>query len=297
MNIKDLKYFHQLVKNKNFSQTADYFGVSQPAITLAIKRVEIQFGSKLFIRDRSHHELQVTTGGYQLDQHIEQILNELMLAQKELERADGEKILFGLPPIIGTYYFPALTPQLLHQGLMDTLETFETGSQDMLQLLQKGELDLALIGSLTSIANHQIKAILLKSAAFKIIVSSKNPLADQKQIFFKQLKDQSFITLNEGFVHANAFKLMCERNDFKPKIIYQTDDVHILKALVKENVGIAFLTDLAVPETEGLTKIDLLDAQQPSFLVSVAYRANYLLNPKQRKLMKVLLADLPTKFL
>uniref|UniRef100_UPI00054DBFA5 LysR substrate-binding domain-containing protein n=1 Tax=Liquorilactobacillus vini TaxID=238015 RepID=UPI00054DBFA5 len=165
------------------------------------------------------------------------------------------------------------------------------------QLLQKGELDSALIGSLTSIANHQIKAILLKSAAFKIIVSSKNPLADQKQIFFKQLKDQSFITLNEGFVHANAFKLMCERNDFKPKIIYQTDDVHILKALVKENVGIAFLTDLAVPETEGLTKIDLLDVQQPSFLVSVAYRANYLLNPKQRKLMKVLLADLPTKFL
>ncbi|WP_281164485.1 LysR family transcriptional regulator [Liquorilactobacillus sicerae] len=293
MNIRDLKYFHQLVKNKNFSQTADYFGVSQPAITLAIKRVETQFGSKLFVRDRSHHELQVTSGGYQLDQHIEQILTELMLAQKELKRTDSEKILFGLPPIIGTYYFPALTPQLLQQGLMDSLETFEAGSQDMLQLLQKGELDLALIGSLAPIANHQIKATLFKSAAFKIVVSSKNPLANQKQILFKQLKDQPFITLNEGFVHANAFKLMCEQNDFKPKIVYQTNDVHILKALVKENVGIAFLTDLAVPTTDGLTKLDLLDDQQPRFLISVAYRANYFLKPKQKKLVETLLRNSP----
>ncbi|MFT9267887.1 MAG: LysR family transcriptional regulator [Liquorilactobacillus nagelii] len=288
MNIKDLKYFHQLIKDKNFSKVAAHFSVSQPTITLAIKRIEKKFDSRLFIRDQSHHELQVTASGYQLDEHIQQVLNEMATAQKELQRINSTKILFGLPPIIGTYYFPAVTPALLRQGLMKNLETFETGSKDMLQLLIKGSLDLALIASMQPIEQHQIMAQVFKSYDFKIIVSPKHHLAQQPKIAFKDLKKESFIVLNEGFIHNTAFKRLCRQHDFQPNVVYQTSDVHVLKAMVKENIGIAFLTEIAVPANEELVSLALADPQQPHFLISLAYRKNYHLGEIQQKLIKIL---------
>ncbi|KRM06419.1 LysR family transcriptional regulator [Liquorilactobacillus ghanensis DSM 18630] len=295
MNIKDLKYFHQLVKYKNFSKVAADFSVSQPTITMAIKRIEKQFNSRLFIRDQSHHELQVTASGYQLDEHVQQVLNELATAQKELKRINSTKVLFGLPPIIGTYYFPSITPALLRQGLMKHLETFETGSKDMLQLLLKGSLDLALIASLQPIEQHQITAQLFRNYNFKIIVSPQHPLARQKEVSFKDLVAEHFIVLDEGFIHNTAFKQFCQQYDFKPNIVYQTSDVHVLKAMVKENVGIAFLTEIAVPANEELVSLALTDPQQPHFLISLAYRKNYRLGSIQQQLITTLVEEAQNK--
>lgn len=52
MNTKDLKYFHSLVKNKNFSTVAEEFNVSQPTISMAIRRLEDTFQTTLFTRDQ-----------------------------------------------------------------------------------------------------------------------------------------------------------------------------------------------------------------------------------------------------
>ena len=82
MNIRDFEYFHQLVKEKNFSKVAQIFSVSQPTVTLAIKRLEEEFETTFFIRDRSHKELLVTPSGYQFDAHLKVILNELAIAKK-----------------------------------------------------------------------------------------------------------------------------------------------------------------------------------------------------------------------
>ncbi|MCG4841018.1 LysR substrate-binding domain-containing protein, partial [[Ruminococcus] torques] len=76
------------------------------------------------------------------------IIEELEIAKKELARAKQERISFGLPPIIGSWYFPRFTPALLQAGLLNQLEVVDHGSASLLQLLAKGELDLALLGSL-----------------------------------------------------------------------------------------------------------------------------------------------------
>ena len=107
MNIKELYYYHDLVRTKNFSQVAADFNISQPTVTMAIKRLEESFGTTFFMRDRSHHQLTVTSTGLQFDQHVQRIIEELEIAQKELARAKQERISFGLPPIIGSWYFPA----------------------------------------------------------------------------------------------------------------------------------------------------------------------------------------------
>lgn len=173
MNIKELYYYHDLVRTKNFSQVAADFNISQPTVTMAIKRLEESFGTTFFMRDRSHHQLTVTSTGLQFDQHVQRIIEELEIAQKELTRAKQERISFGLPPIIGSWYFPRFTPALLQAGLLNRLEVVDHGSASLLQLLAKGELDLALLGSLQPFQQPSLRALIrhrLKLLWLKIIL-------------------------------------------------------------------------------------------------------------------------------
>lgn len=289
MNIKELYYYHDLVRTKNFSQVAADFNISQPTVTMAIKRLEESFGTTFFMRDRSHHQLTVTSTGLQFDQHVQLIIEELEIAQKELTRAKQELISFGLPPIIGSWYFPRFTPALLQAGLLNRLEVVDHGSASLLQLLAKGELDLALLGSLQPFQQPSLRACVIDKAPIKIIVAKDHPLAAFKDgVSFAQAAQYPFITLDDEYVHAQAFRQAARLARVRPKIVFKTSDVQILKALVDNHSGISFLTDLALDGNDGLAALPLTDGSQPEFIISLAARANRLLTPNAQRLWSIL---------
>ena len=281
MNIKELYYYHDLVRTKNFSQVAADFNISQPTVTMAIKRLEESFGTTFFMRDRSHHQLTVTSTGLQFDQHVQRIIEELEIAQKELARAKQERISFGLPPIIGSWYFPRFTPALLQAGLLNQLEVVDHGSASLLQLLAKGELDLALLGSLQPFQQPSLRARVIDKAPIRIIVAKDG-------VSFAQAAQYPFITLDDEYVHAQAFRQAARLARVRPKIVFKTSDVQILKALVANNSGISFLTDLALDDNDGLAALPLTDGSQPEFIISLAARANRLLTPNAQRLWSIL---------
>lgn len=226
MNIKELYYYHDLVRTKNFSQVASDFNISQPTVTMAIKRLEESFGTTFFMRDRSHHQLMVTNTGLQFDQHVQRIIEELEIAKKELTRAKQERISFGLPPIIGSWYFPRFTPALLQAGLLNQLEVVDHGSASLLQLLAKGELDLALLGSLQPFQQPSLRARVIDKAPIRIIVAKDHPLAAFKDgVSFAQAAQYPFITLDDEYVHAQAFRQAARLARVRPKIVFKTSDV------------------------------------------------------------------------
>lgn len=289
MNIKELYYYHDLVRTKNFSQVAADFNISQPTVTMAIKRLEESFGTTFFMRDRSHHQLTVTNTGLQFDQHVQRIIEELEIAKKELTRAKQERISFGLPPIIGSWYFPRFTPALLQAGLLNQLEVVDHGSASLLQLLAKGELDLALLGSLQPFQQPSLRARVIDKAPIRIIVAKDHPLAAFKDgVSFAQAAQYPFITLDDEYVHAQAFRQAARLARVRPKIVFKTSDVQILKALVANHSGISFLTDLALDANDGLAALPLTDGSQPEFIISLAARANRLLTPNAQRLWSIL---------
>lgn len=289
MNIKELYYYHDLVRTKNFSQVALDFNISQPTVTMAIKRLEESFGTTFFMRDRSHHQLTVTNTGLQFDQHVQRIIEELEIAQKELARAKQERISFGLPPIIGSWYFPRFTPALLQAGLLNQLEVVDHGSASLLQLLAKGELDLALLGSLQPFQQPSLRACVIDKAPIRIIVAKDHPLAAfEDGVSFAQAAQYPFITLDDEYVHAQAFRQAARLARVRPKIVFKTSDVQILKALVANHSGISFLTDLALDDNDGLAALPLTDGSQPEFIISLAARANRLLTPNAQRLWSIL---------
>ncbi|MGX5377708.1 LysR family transcriptional regulator [Ligilactobacillus sp. LYQ135] len=288
MNIKDLKYFNALIESKNFSLVAQKFSVSQPTITMAIKRLEQEFNTKFFIRDQSHKELLITEAGHQFYAHSSQIIKELEIANKEIQHANLHKITFGLPPIIGTYYFPKATPALLRHNLLNKLNIISRGSKFCHQMLLNGDLDLALLGTLNQIKHPGIVAELFGTSSFKIIVSKTHPWAHKKMVSLSELKNQPFIIQNESYIHNQALTKIAQMGHFHPNVIVQTDNINILKALVSENVGIGLLADIAIVPTEQLHSISINATEFPTFNMSIVYRTNHVLTPNQKELLSIL---------
>lgn len=288
MNIQDLKYYHELVNLKSYTKTAQVFNVSQPTITAAIKRLENNFNAKFLIRDQSHKSIIVTKLGLQFNAHVEAILNELELVKEEINQENGSSISFGLPPIIGRNYFPKLVPQLLKKDILTHLEVIEKGSSDLLRMLNKGEINFALLGLTNIDLNHNIEFKLLKKYTMNIIVGSNHPLAVKDNIYFKEIAPYPFIGLNNDYIHTQTIKNLTLKNKINLNIIYHSPDVRVVKSLVSQNLGVSYLTALAINKADKLKAIHLLDENQPSFNLVAATRKNYLMTDLENKFWNIL---------
>lgn len=286
MNFRDLEYFVQLVKDRNYTKTAQTFNISQPTITYAIKRLENELKVQLFIRDQSHHQLDLTVAGQEFNEHAQNILQELATARADLLALSQQKIRFGLPPIIGTYYFPQLAKALIRENIMPHLQTIEGGSATLQAKLSTGELDVTLLGAISPLEINNIKTLPLARTDFKVIVSPDHPLRNKQSINFAALKKESFIALKEGFVHPAAFRQLTTANHFQPQIVYTTPDINVLKGMVHENVGISLLSELALTNEQEVHAIALADHDQPHFDIVLAYRPQA--NPLLKQIINVL---------
>jgi len=287
MNTRDLQYFAQLAESKNFSQVAREFGVTQPTITMALKRLETHFNVQLMLRDQSHQELQLTPAGEQLYRHAQVINQELVLAAQEVT---GTAIRFGLPPIIGNYYFPQMASELVRTGLMDRLDTKEAGSADLLQEIRTGHLDIALLGSSGPLVEEGLEVFPVTQSPFSIVLPPDHPLTQQPELSFNQLGNEKFILLAEGFVHAKAFEWFERQSAASPQVVYRSSDVGLLKKMVGEHVGISFLARLAITPEDHLITRPLLGNNQPAFQISVVYKKGTHLSAAQEELIRVLLS-------
>lgn len=180
MNTRDLEYFIRLTEIKNFSKVAQEFGVSQPTITFALKRLEEEVNSRLIIRHRAQGGLLITDSGAQLLNHAKRMLLHYNLVQKEITNSRLKMLSMGLPPIIENNYFPEVAKNLKKASLLDKIQTMEYGSRITLRALQNGEIDMALLGSIDPLSDELIITEEFDRQPFEIFVAKNHPLAQKK---------------------------------------------------------------------------------------------------------------------
>ncbi|EOS7918049.1 LysR family transcriptional regulator [Enterococcus hirae] len=288
MNTRDIEYYVQIVKQKNFTKVAKYFQVSQPTITYALKRLEKELDAVLITRDRSHHELVITPAGKQLFIHAQSILQEIKMAKAEITQLQKKKLRFGMPPIIGNEYFPKLSSYFIKSQLMDQIEITDGGSRDLYGMIHQGRIDLAILGSTQPIIDQKLEIELLLDKRFMIVVAPTHPFADRQTISFSDLTAEQFVLLNEHYVHPAAFKKLAKQAHIEPKVVYQSNDLAILKSMIRENIGIGFLTEIAIHPEDHLVSIPLSDQLQPHFLISLAKRTQQITTPLQENVVEVI---------
>ena len=109
MELRQLEYFQMASRLKNITRAAERLRVSQPNITVAIKKLEAELGIQLF--DRSQKQLSLTTEGAVFLNRIELALRNIqdaVLEVNDYKQLQKGTIKIGIPSMIGAYLFPKI---------------------------------------------------------------------------------------------------------------------------------------------------------------------------------------------
>ena len=290
MNLKDLYYFYDLSNLQSFTAVARKNGVSQPSISYAIKRLEKEFHCQLLVHDPSHRTFKLTPQGDILLRHVKKALPEIQGAQKEILRSISPYDTIGFPPLIIDYLVRKEPAFIENVSALRNIHPIQEGSIELLDLLSKGELDASFIGSLEPIIDKRFSVKTLMTSDLYYILPSGHSLADKEAIAFSDVLNENFIILDEHFVHLKAFQHLNNQYHHAATPFFQTDDINLLKQLLRKKIGISLLSEIAITkEDKDLIAIPMVKEERMSLYVSLLTLKETNLHPEVENFFQELL--------
>ncbi|MEC8485081.1 MAG: LysR family transcriptional regulator, partial [Pseudomonadota bacterium] len=146
MEIKPLRYFLKVADTLSFTRASEQLFVAQPAISMAIKKLERDFDVTLF--HRRDRKISLTDEGRVLYEHAKKLVQQADQTQLVMEELSGLKtgeVRVGIPSMLGSYYFPPILMAFRHRYPNLTLQVIEGGTWKLQQMLENGEIDLSVI--------------------------------------------------------------------------------------------------------------------------------------------------------
>ena len=258
MELRQLEYFQMASRLRNITRAAERLRVSQPNITVAIKKLEAELGIQLF--DRSQKQLSLTPEGTVFLNRIELALRNIqdaVLEVNDYKQLQKGTIKIGIPPMMGAYLFPKIFSSF--QKRYSHLDIFlqEEASMSIREQLERDELDFGII--IISGASHNLQLLPMSRNQIVCCVPVGSPLAKKDVLTLEDIASSSLVMLKQGSFLRQIILQKLDEANIKPNIVLESNQVGTLKGLVSSGVGIAFLLDMVVEDAPGVKAIPLAD--------------------------------------
>ncbi len=196
MRVEDLRYFEHLAEVLNYTRASKDLSISQPTLSLAIKRLEDEWGVQLFSRNRSTVEL--TEIGRDISDCITGALRSLDRARTLAEESLGtENAVINLGTIHamqGKFWSQALFEFRKQSSYEPHITVTQAYSRELLRRLRTGQLDVAFASRIDD--SSDLRYNLCWSQPLVLGVNRRHPLAKKKEISLNDLKGQSVLSYN-----------------------------------------------------------------------------------------------------
>lgn len=240
MELRDLKAFMAVVEHGSFTKAASETFVSQPSLSKSIKKLEDNLHVELLNRSTRHVDL--TDAGnivYQQGQKIMRSVYDLHILLDDLVNIKTGSIKMGIPPLIGTLFFPEIARKFHQQYPNVHLELVERGAKLVGTLVESGEVDMGIVVLPTDERKFIVQSFV--EDQFFVFINEQHPLAKQDHILLQELKNESFIIFTEEFsLHDYVIK-SCKSAGFTPIISYKSSQWDLIVELVSSNLGVTLL--------------------------------------------------------
>jgi DNA-binding transcriptional LysR family regulator len=240
VEFRDISAFIEVANYKGFTKAAEHSHRSQPSLSKAVKKLEEELGVELF--DRSTRHLLLTDAGKIVYKQGQQALASLQALPNLLEElSDGARgvIRIGIPPLIGTLFFPqiARTFHMLYPNVK--LELYEHGALLIEQLVEKEQIDVGIVVLPTDKSIFNTYSFI--NDEFLLYIHHDHPLANRESVELIELKDEPFILFSKGFALHEHISNACTEAGFIPSISYESSQWDLILELVASNLGITLL--------------------------------------------------------
>lgn len=258
MELRQLEYFQLASRLKNITRAAQRLRVSQPNITVAIKKLEAELGVQLF--DRSQKQLSLTPEGRVFLKRIEIALRNIedaVLEVNDYKQLQKGTIKIGIPPMMGAYLFPKVFSGFRRAHPHLDVLLYEEGSISIREKLESDELDFGIIIVPDSAPN--LNVLKMSRNQLMVCVAQTSPLALKKQITAKEIAASDLIMFKEGAYLREVVQNKLVAMKISPRTVLESSQIVTIKGLVAHDVGIAFLLDFICKDSADIKPIPFCD--------------------------------------
>jgi LysR family hydrogen peroxide-inducible transcriptional activator len=252
MTLTELRYLVAVARERHFGKAAEACFVSQPTLSVAIKKLEEELDVKLF--ERGSNEVTVTPLGLEIV-HQAHLVLEQAAGIKELAR-HGKNPLSG-PLRLGVIYTiaPYLLPDLVRQSIEQVpqmpLILQENFTVKLLEMLRASEIDAAVLAE--PFPDAGLATAALYDEPFQIAVPKKHPLARRKRISAEELKNETMLLLGTGHCFRDHVLEVCPEyagfssNADGIRKSFEGSSLETIKYMVAAGMGVTVVPQLSVP--------------------------------------------------
>lgn len=275
MNLKRLNYFCQLAKIGNFTRTAKEIGIAQPALTIAMQKLEQEVGLKLI--NRAEKNALLTAEGKVFQQYASALLDQskqMTLALEELKEGMKGSISLGVSAMMGSYFFPELLSSFKKEYPQIKIHLLDQGTAALETLLINGELDLALVRC--DHENDQLRYTAKMEEEVVAAMASHHYLASKTSLNLNEFCQYPLVLFHEGYFLRESVSQYSKKHHIDLDIRMETNLIELQKTLVQNDVGITTCLARILVGEENINAVPF--EPKMSFTLGLAWKKSHYLS-------------------
>ncbi len=273
MDLHYLELFHTVAKYSSYKKASEILHISQPALSIQIKKLEQQINTKLFFK--VGNKILLSDCGNILFSYTSKIfatVEEMERNISNLSEYIGGTITFGGSNTPGTYILPNAIGVMKKQYPSVTINMHIANTSEITTMIENGTLDIAVNGG-NCIYSNSTYVEKLFDDRLAIVASPTHRLSSRKHVDMKELTSEEFIVHEKTSQLYTCYKLFIEDNHLVKNISMYLGSIEAIKHAVQANLGISLMPYCAVKsEVEvGLLKELNIEACRYSYPYNLIY--------------------------
>ena len=301
MTLTELRYIVAVARERHFGHAAEACFVSQPTLSVAVKKLEDELGVTLF--ERGAGEVSVTPAGQKIVEQAQRVLEEASRI-REIAAAGRDPLAgtlrLGAIYTIGPYLLPKLIPILRKSAPAMQVLIQENFTHRLTESLKSGEVDVILVA--LPFAEPAVETRAVYDEPFLVAVPPGHPLERKKHISSKELARESLLLLGSGHCFRDQVLDIChtvrakERSPLSRTV--EGGSLETIRQMVASGVGVTVLPATSVAPGEGagsdLIRVRPFTRPVPDRRVVLAWRKSFP-RPEAIEVLRqaILASDLP----
>lgn len=283
MTLTELRYIVAVAREHHFGRAAEACFVSQPTLSVAIKKLEEELGIALF--ERANNEVSVTPIGARIVEHAAHILEQTHTLKQIAQQ--GKNPLLGTLRLgaiytIAPYLLPHLIPALHDIAPDMPLLLEENLTRNLTEKLRQGELDVLIIS--LPFDEPGIETLTLYHEPFQVALPANHPWRAKKSVHIDDLAQENMMLLGAGHCFRDQVLQACpalNRSSAPSGTLQKTlesSSLETIRYMVASGVGITVMPCTAVIQTpidQALLCFRPFESPAPDRAVALAWRKTY----------------------
>lgn len=256
MTLTELRYIVAVARERHFGRAAEACFVSQPTLSVAIKKLEDELGTMLF--ERRSNEITLTPAGERIVAQAQRVLDEAAKV-KEIAKQGKDPLAgalcIGVIYTIGPYLLPELVRVLLKDAPRMPLLLSENLTVKLLELVKNGDIDVAILALPLPETGLMIQPVY--DEPFMVAMPHGHPWAGRKAIASEDLKKETMLLLGTGHCFRDQVLEVCpELSRFSVAAegmqkTFEGSSLETIRQMVASGVGVTVMPVTSVPQKVG----------------------------------------------